>query len=193
MKSIMTQSILAKTILAKSTFRLAQRTLAAGAAILLLAGALAAQTSWKTYRYPADGISISMPSEPELSKSNVPTDAGSFELRAYLSEEGDSALYVGVCDYGQVAAGKDPNAILEGAKNGAIENVHARLLSSEKITLGIYPGMKFEGENDKFHFSARVYLVGTTLYQTLIAMPISQHYAGTQQFMDSFQLIARTH
>ena len=181
------------SILTKSTFRLAQRTLAACAVILLLAGALAAQTSWKTYRYPSDGFSISMPSQPELSKQSVPTDAGTFELRAYLSEDGDSALYVGVCDYGQVAEGKDPNAILEGAKNGAIENVHGHILSAEKITLGIYPGMKFEGENDKFHFSARIYLVGTTLYQTLIAMPISERYSGTQQFMDSFQLIARTH
>ena len=175
-------------------FRLMQRGVAACAALVVLAGALSAQTSqWRTYRYSSDGFSISLPSEPEVSKQNVPTAAGTFELRAYLATDGDAALYVGVCDYGSAAAGRDPNVVLEGAKNGAVENVNAHLLSAEKITLGVYPGMKFEAENDTMHFSARIYLVGTTLYQTLTAAPLSKSYAGTTQFMDSFQLIARTH
>jgi len=177
----------------KSTLRLAQRTVAACAAVLLLAGALAAQTQWKTYRYASDGFAISMPSEPTPSKQSVPTEAGTFELRAYLATDDDAALYVGVCDYGQVAEGKDPWIILEGAKNGAIKNVNGHLLSFERISLGTYPGMKFDGENDTLHFSARIYMVGTTLYQTLTASPISHPYPASQQFFDSFQIIARSH
>ncbi len=41
------------------------------------------------------------------------------------------------------------------------------------------------------HFYARIYLVGTTLYQTLIASPLGGPYAGTTTFLDSFQLIPR--
>jgi hypothetical protein len=133
-----------------------------------------------------------MPSLPNVDKQNVKTDAGTFELRAYLVEDGNSALYVGVCDYGQAAAGRDPDKVLQGAKEGAIGNVQAHIVSEGKISLGTYPGVAFEAENKDFHFSARIYLVGTSLYQTLLARKISELYPNTDAFLNSFQLIART-
>jgi hypothetical protein len=172
-------------------------------AALSLAAVLGAQTTaspatsaapveeWKSYSYPADGFNITFPSEPALQKQNVPTDAGTFELRAYLVTVGEAALYVGVCDYGSAVVGRDPETVLQGAKNGAIENVKAHLTREKKITLGTYPGVEFEAENDTMHFNARIYLVGTTLYQTLTAAPLAHPYAGVTRFLDSFQLIAR--
>lgn len=146
---------------------------------------------WKSYSYAADGFSAAFPSEPALQKKNVSTDAGTFELRAYLAEEGSAAVFVGVCDYGAAVAGRSPDTVLDGAQKGAIANVNGHLMSGKKITLGIYPGVEFEAENDTMHFRARVYLVGTTLYQTLIASPLGQPYASATRFLDSFQLIAR--
>jgi hypothetical protein len=177
-----------------------KRCLTAGVLLLLPILALSAQApaaststppAWKTYTYPADGFSISFPSDPQTGKQSVPTDAGSFELRTYLVTPGNAALYVGVCDYGAAVAGRDPQAVLTGAKNGAIGNVKAHMLTEEKVTLGVYPGVGFEAENDTMHFTARVYLVGTTLYQTLIASPLSDKYADPTKFIDSFQLIPR--
>ncbi len=146
---------------------------------------------WKSYSYPTDGFMATFPYDPALQKKNVPTDAGTFELRAYLAEDGQSALFVGVCDYGSAAAGRSPDTLLQGAKNGAITNVSGHLVSEKKIVLGTYPGVGFEAENDSFHFSARIYLVGTTLYQSLAAYPIGKQYDGAMRFLDSFQLIAR--
>jgi hypothetical protein len=174
--------------------------LMAAALLLLPALALTAQLpttssstppGWKTYSYPADGFTISFPSDPQTGKQSVPTDAGSFELRTYLVTPGSAALYVGVCDYGSAVAGRNPQAVLTGAKNGAIGNVKAHILTEEKVTLGVYPGVGFEAENDTMHFTARIYLVGTTLYQTLIASPLNDKYANPTQFIDSFQLIPR--
>jgi hypothetical protein len=147
---------------------------------------------WKSYSYAVDGFSASFPSEPTMQKQSVPTGAGTFELHAYMAQDGQVALYVGVCDYGSAAAGQDPQPILDGAKNGAVSNANAHILSSSKITLGVYPGVAFEAESDTLHFSARFYLVGTMLYQTLTAGPVGQPYAGTPKFLDSFQLIPRT-
>lgn len=167
--------------------------LAACAAVLCFASMLGAQApEWKTYSYPADGFSASYPSVPELSKRDVPTDKGSFELRAYLAQDGEAALFVGVCDYGSAVAGRNPDTVLDGAKTGAVGNVNGHLVSEKKIMLGTYPGVEFEAENDTMHFSARIYLVGTTLYQTLTAAPLGKPYAGATRFLDSFQLIART-
>ena len=82
--------------------------------------------------------------------------------------------------------------MLQGAKQGAINNVKAHLLREKAVTLGSYPGVEFEAENDTMHFYARIYIVGTTLYQTLIASPLSTPYANATRFLDSFQLIPRT-
>ncbi|MDR3772265.1 MAG: hypothetical protein P4L26_02890 [Terracidiphilus sp.] len=188
------------------------RGLAANLAVLFLAAALAAQTpstpaqnapapapqpaagqkpDWMSYSYPEDGFTVSFPVPPELAKHSVPTDAGTFELRTYLGEVASSALYVGVCDYGSAVSGRDPQTVLDGAQNGALTNVKGHLVSGKKITLGIYPGLAFEAENDTMHFTAHIFLVGTTLYQTLTAAPIATPYPDTTRFLDSFQLIAR--
>jgi hypothetical protein len=162
-------------------------------ALLSLAAALGAQApQWKTYSYPADGFSASFPGEPTLQKKDVPTEKGNFELRAYLVEDGQAAVFVGVCDYGTAISDRTPDQVLDGAQQGAIDNVSAHLLRGKTITLGAYPGREFEAENDTMHFYARVYLVGTTLYQTLTAAPLGSPYAGTITFIDSFQLIPRT-
>ena len=169
------------------------RHLAAFAAVLCFTAMLGAQApEWKSYSYPADGFSASFPSEPGMQKKNVPTDKGSFELRAYLVEDGRAALYVGVCDYGTAISDRTPDQVLQGAKQGAINNVKAHLLREKAVTLGSYPGVEFEAENDTMHFYARIYLVGTTLYQTLIAAPLGSPYVSATTFLDSFQLIPRT-
>jgi hypothetical protein len=160
--------------------------------LLALAATLGAQApQWKTYSYPADGFSASFPGEPQFSKRDVPTEKGSFELRAYLVEDSQAAVFVGVCDYGTAISDRTPDQVLDGAQQGAIDNVKAHLTRGKKIMLGIYPGREFEADNDTMHFYARIYLVGTTLYQTLIASPLGSPYTGTMSFIDSFQLITR--
>jgi len=148
--------------------------------------------NWQTYTYSADGFSASFPSNPELQKKNIPTDAGTFELRSYIGEDGEVAVFVGVTDYGAQIQGKDPNTLLQGAKNGAMESASAHLLREKPITLGVYQGLEFEAESDAAHFYARIYLVGTSLYQTLVVSPLGTPYPDTVRFLDSFQLIART-
>lgn len=149
-------------------------------------------TVWKTYSFPAEGFSISFPTQPVEQKQTVPTAAGSFELRTYLAASDTVALYVGVCDYGDAAKGGDPDAILEGAKNGAVENVHAHLINSKKVSLGIYPGVELEAAAEGAHLFGRIYLVGSILYQEFVALPSDRPYPDTSRFLDSFQVIPRT-
>jgi hypothetical protein len=149
-------------------------------------------TEWKTYSFPAEGFSASFPAEPARQKQAVATDAGTFELRTYLAANDTVALYIGVCDYGEAASGGDPDAILDGAKNGAVSNVHGHLVDSKKVTLGVYPGVAFEAAAEGAHLYGRIYLVGTTLYQAFVALQSDRPYPDTARFLDSFQLIART-
>ena len=169
-----------------------QRRFFVGVALLCFAVALSTPAQvWNSYSYPSDGFRASFPSEPQLQKTNVPTDAGTFELRAYLVDVSPWALFVGVCDYGAHANGKDPDTMLQGAKQGALANSNSHLLSENRLTLGIYHGLAFEAENNTSHFSARIYMVGDTLYQTLVISPLGSNYADTTRFLDSFELIPR--
>jgi len=55
----------------------------------------------------------------------------------------------------------------------------------------VYPVLEYEAENSTAHFTVRIYLVGSTLYQTLVAAPVGKPFAGTTEFLDSFKLIAK--
>ncbi len=155
------------------------------------AAAPAAAPEWKAYSYPSDGFAASFPLEPQLQKRDVPTAKGSFELRSYIAEIEPVAIFVGVCDYGSAVADEAPDTMLQGAKDGALKNSGSHLTREKQITLGIYKGIEFEAESDSAHFYARIYVVGDTLYQTLVVNPIDKPYADTVRFLDSFQLIAR--
>jgi len=147
--------------------------------------------NWKTYTFPAEGFSASFPTEPSKEKQSVTTDAGVFELRTYLASSEAVALYIGVCDYGETAKGSDPDAVLQGAKDGAVSNVHGHLIDSKKVTLGIYPGVAFEAAAEGAHLYGRIYLVGSTLYQAFVALQSNRPYPDTNRFLDSFQLVPR--
>lgn len=164
--------------------------------LLVLALTMSAVTAqndqWKSYSYTTDGFSLAAPSAPVLSKQNIPTQAGTVELRGYLVDMGGTAFYVGVVDYGKAASGRDPGVILQGAKQGAINNLKAHLVKESNVTLGIYPGVDYEAENGSLHFNMRIYMVGSVLYQVMAASPIREPFTGTDRFLDSFQLIPRT-
>jgi hypothetical protein len=147
---------------------------------------------WKPYSYAADGFSASFPSQPAAEKRSVPTDAGALEIRTYTVEDGTTALISAVCDYGAAASGKDPDTLLDSAQAGAVSNIKGHLVSQKKITLGANHGVAFEAENDSAHLSARAYLVGTKLYQMIVALPLNSNYADTTRFLDSFQLLPPT-
>jgi hypothetical protein len=157
-------------------------------ALLSFAAALGAQAQqWKTYSYPEDGFSASFPSEPELTKKDVPAGAGNRELRIYLANDDPAGMMVGVGDYGAEAAGQDPNVLLQNAKN----KITYTPLSEKKITLSGHPGLELEGEGDSIHYIIRLYFVGTILYQMQVAYPSDTPYASAKRFLDSFKLIPR--
>jgi hypothetical protein len=160
---------------------------------VLLAAAVASAQTLTQYEYPSDGFKAGFPSEPKLTKHNVPTDEGTFELRTYVLEPGQNALFIAVCDYGSAVAGKDPSKVLQGAKNGAVTNSKSHLVDGSEKSFNFqgHPAVAFEAESDAAHFRMRIYLVGTTLYQTLVASPPGTPYPKTQEFLDSFALIAR--
>ena len=146
---------------------------------------------WKPYPYPADGFSASFPSQPQFDKQNIATDAGPVEYHSYTVEVASTALIAGVTNFGPSLAGKDPDKILQGAKTGAVTNSKGRLVSEKPITLGVNHGIEFVIDSDSARVTARVYLVGTSIYEVIVASPSQSNYADATRFLDSLQLIDR--
>lgn len=158
-----------------------------------LAGAtLGAQTTtWKIYTYSSDGFSVSFPSDPAVESHTVPVESLSLELRTYLVEDPPAGMMIGVSALGALAAGKDPDALLQGGKEGALKNTQTHLVSEKKISLGANPGLEFEAENESLHATIRIYLAETTLYEAIVAHPIGKPYEHAAVFFDSFRLIPK--
>jgi hypothetical protein len=145
---------------------------------------------WKPYPYPADGFSASFPSQPKVANQDMMTDAGKFELRTYVSDEGAAEFIAAVCNYGQTAVGKDPEILIANAEKGAVSNLKAHLVSEKNITLGTDKGIEFEADSDSAHVEARIYLAGSVLYQMIVASPLNARPDDTSRFLNSFQLLS---
>ena len=167
------------------------RTIACMAVFSIAAAAGAQKSDWKSYSYPADGFQANYPSVPELTKKDIPTEAGSFQLHTYLAEIGSAALNISVCDFGPKPPQKTPEEILEGTKNAALQNSSSHILREKKITLGNYPGLEFQAQSENALVTARIYLVGNLMYETLVVAPLGKPFPDTTRFLDSFQLIAK--
>lgn len=173
------------------------RTFVSGVAVCVLllrigATVLAQDLQWKLYSYPPDGFAASFPSQPDTQKKNIETPAGLFELRSYVASAGDASLFVSVCNYGGSFEKKDPSQLLLGAKNSALANSGAHLLNEKSIALGPNQGLQFEAETLATHYTARFYIVGSTLYQAIVVFPLNKPFYQANEFLDSFQLITKT-
>jgi hypothetical protein len=129
------------------------------------------QNEWKEYSYASDGFAVSAPSVPIFSKQDKPTAAGTVELHNYAIELGNNSGVMISSTQFENAKDLPPKPLLQGAKNGAIGGMKARLTSEKEIMLDGYPGVQFEAENDNFHMRSRMYIVKGRLLTLLAIAP----------------------
>lgn len=154
----------------------------------LVAAQPATAQEWHTYAYPADGFSISAPGEPVASMQDVSGDEGTVQMHNYLLDVGTAALYASTSDNAMVP-GANPDEALRGAEQGAVQDFHGRLVSDRRIVLSSYPGIEMEADSDSAHFTARIYIVRSRLYLTLVVSAPGRPYPEAERFLDSFRLL----
>jgi hypothetical protein len=170
------------------TFKPLQVTVAAFV-VLALAGSAGAQArNWTIHNYPADGFSISLPSDPQIQTQTSPAENSL--MRSYSINLEQGVLMIGVAHFGSLMPTKGPDAILQDGKNGALAQSKTHLVLEKKITLDGAPGLDFEAENETIHIRARVYIVGNTAYQLVEGYPLGKPFDRATEFFDSFRLIA---
>lgn len=104
------------------------------------------------------------------SSQNVSTKIGDLTMYTYLTEMDSAACMVAYSDYPDKAfEGADIDALLDSARNGALNNVKGTMESEEKIELNGHPGRSviFTGNSGgtTIHGRFDYYLIKPRLYQ----------------------------
>jgi hypothetical protein len=155
----------------------------------------AAQPQWQQVASREGHFFCVMPGSPKAEVQNVSTMVGNLALHAYTVELDDAAYIVGYTDYPEsLVRNADVQAMLDGARDGAISNVGGRLVGERQIRLQGNPGrevwLEATVEGQTALAQLRVYLVGTRLYQTLVAGPKeSFSKSDAEKFLNSFILV----
>lgn len=144
--------------------------------------------SLSTFRSSEGGFSVGMPVEPKA----VPFTESGVSGILYTANLGGGVEYsVAFGDLPRVPFGQGIDASLDGACNGAAENVNGAVAERRAITLdGHWPGRDCKITTPKLEIRTRAFLVETRLlHATVGGPPGALSAADMTAFLDSFRVV----
>ena len=149
-----------------------------GSALLvtLVPLALAAQDTKPELFVSKDGkFSVALPGKPAEKKSKAKVGDGEADLHLFTVSHKGSAFIVTYSDYPKDKIGADREKFVADRVEANVAGLKGKVLSNEKLTLGKdkHPGREARVElgEKKQLYRARVYLVGTRVYQVVVLGP----------------------
>lgn len=140
-------------------------------AILLLISSLATADERKpkyTHTSAEQGFSVGLPGKPKLDTQKLVTVAGTLQVHTTRYDAGsDLVLSVTFTEYPKDFVKVPMDHLFEGMRK-EMAGADGRVLKEEKIELESHPGREWRIEAGKLVVRARVYLVGTKVYQVMI-------------------------
>lgn len=154
------------------------------------------QPNWQEYQSQAGRYSILMPGKPKEQTQAVDSAAGSLDMRLASYEDRSGAYLVIYVDYpATLIRSNQASEILDGAVQGAVNNVKGQLTRQQDFPLGTVPGREVEfnapakGAQPATHIKVRYFLTNDRLYQVMVVAQQNQGLpADVQKFLDSFKL-----
>ncbi|MDQ3819156.1 MAG: hypothetical protein M3362_15975 [Acidobacteriota bacterium] len=148
-------------------------------------------SSWQTVN--GDGFTFSMPSQPSHDEQNMPSAVGPIPLHLYTLTKGFEGYIMGYSIYpDSVFSAASSEQLLNGAQNGAVNNVQGQVTSQRSISINGNPGREIIGTSPSKNigFTARVYIVKPRMYMLVYTQydkdkPMS---GDGRKFLESFQL-----
>ena len=144
------------------------------------------------------GFSIMTPYTLKETTQFMDTQIGKIEVHFFIADQGEKSFLVVYSDYpSEVIKTSDPEKMLDGSRDGAINNVKGELVSEEHISLNNYPGRDFtigaQTENGQDLFMrGRIFLVENRLYQIMVmATKGNENNKEIDDFLESFALLSK--
>ena len=135
---------------------------------------------------------VNFPGTPKVESQDIPTEVGNIEMKSFTYEKSATEVYmIAYSDYpSELVKQSDPDAILTGAKEGALTNMGATMDSEEKITMDGNPGYQFKAVKDSYYMVYKIFLKENRLYQILMMRDGSfPSQEAVDSYIGSFELI----
>jgi hypothetical protein len=142
-----------------------------------------ATSGWKQFYSDEGSFSIFVPS---TSITNLNSESEDYSINIYYADTKKSSYIVGYVDYNKDLSELSVGEVYQKFLNEFL-GADVKFLNQQDISLGKYPGIEVEYQNDNQEIIAksRLFLVGQRLY----LLDISNHKAGdAKQFFNSFRL-----
>lgn len=152
-------------------------------------------TALKLFTSEEGKFSVWMPGEPKKSSQTVDTSGMKIDVTFYTLEVGTGAYLMSINDYpANLVQTANPQLILDGARDGGLQNVNATLVNETKIEKDGFPGRdvtaKANVQGKDYTLRIRIYLVSNRLYQLMVLTEPGKIPDGDiAKFMDSFKLL----
>lgn len=151
----------------------------------------------KTIRSEEGRFSVVAPIALQESTQDVNLDTGDvLPVHSFAGDRKGVSYLVAYADYpASVVRTVDAQVILEGARDGAVQNINGAVVESHPVALGTHPGLDFTADvrDDKgnpFTLNGRMYLVNLRIYEVLAFLPAGSGASeDVTRFFSSFNVI----
>ena len=153
---------------------------------------------WEKYKSEDLAFITEFPGKPQRTVQQIETAVGELDMHMVgygSSQTGDNAYYAVVrSDYPSEQftdmTDEKIKSILDGAVNGAVNNVQGTLESDENINLNGYPGRKIKINAPGLELYMNAYLVENVMYvNQVIAKEGNVNTKNLNYFLNSFDII----
>jgi hypothetical protein len=150
-----------------------------------------AQT-WSEYRPAGAGFALEMPGEWTSDVMNIDTAIGTVKGYTATVEAGGRGYMSMYIPYPpDRVRGRPIEPMLDGARDGAVANVHGRLRSEEHITVDNHPGRQIVIDANDMVLVQRFFVLDATLVQAIVGGHAGvETEPNTIRFLQSLRVVA---
>ena len=167
-------------------------------AVLCFLAALAAGTqlaqaqNWAEFRPEGAGYSVDMPGEWTVTDETVPSKVGSLKAHIATVDLGSRVYMTMYAEYPMAAIkGQPVTPLLDGARDGAVNNVHGTLRSEQRVLISNHPGREIIADTPEGAVLIdRFFLLDNKLIQAIVAGQSGvESDPATRKYLDSLQVV----
>ncbi|MCV9386186.1 hypothetical protein [Reichenbachiella ulvae] len=157
---------------------------------------------WVLFESTEYGFKVDFPKEPTSNPQTVNSEIGLLKMNIFMYEasnnkKDDNLVYmVNSTEYPDTLINSNKTEILynffRNSIDGAVNNVHGKLLSETVITIDEYPGreIRVDFQNGKAVITMRLYLVKNQMYMLQTITETNKDFNNSiKRFFDSFELL----
>lgn len=145
---------------------------------------------WKIHRNSELEFRADFLGEPKTTIQKVPTAVGELDMHM-VSLQGDDNTFMSIIrtNYPEGSL-TDVKTALDGAVNGAVNNVSGKLISDNEDVFNGYPGRKIKIHSQGMYLFMNVYLVEDSMYiAQVVCLEGSEDSPLINKFLNSFDII----